>query len=93
MRVLLYRPSFTNYCAIARANDHLSASNMSSKPQSTRAENGLPTSLAKQCAVQCVKNACKLVTTLKKAIFDNATGAWWYSLFCTSLSAFSCALS
>lgn len=84
MRVLLYRPSFTKYCAIARVHDHSRPSNPSSRPQSPVMDNGLPTSLARQCAVQCVKNACKLISALKKAITESATGAWWYSLFCKS---------
>lgn len=34
-------------------------------------------------AVACVENACELVRAIEKAAGDQATGAWWWSLFCT----------
>jgi hypothetical protein len=47
---------------------------------STQSE--LMLSLYTTCAVSCVRTACVLIESIQRATTEDATGAWWYSMFC-----------
>ncbi|KAL4874928.1 fungal-specific transcription factor domain-containing protein [Aspergillus karnatakaensis] len=66
LRLLLYRPAFTEYCSSA-------ASNSTGDRWS-----GL---CRANCASGCVQAACALVHSLSRATTEDATGAWWYGVF------------
>lgn len=87
LRVLLYRPSFTAFCAAARPAP--SRAEQADPPVVGGAlplENELARSFRGQCAGACVKTACELVESVARATGESATGAWWFSLFCKSSS-------
>ncbi|PKS13398.1 hypothetical protein jhhlp_000169 [Lomentospora prolificans] len=88
LKVLLYRPSFTEYCTLARAQlDGRSqgGQNDGNKPQTSATS--LSMSLRAQCAVVCVRMARELILSVQKATEEQATGAWWYTLFYLMTSA------
>jgi hypothetical protein len=44
-------------------------------------------------ALKCVRAACDLIHSLSEATTEDATGAWWYGVFCEyflELSVVSC---
>ncbi|GJD00282.1 fungal specific transcription factor domain-containing protein [Colletotrichum higginsianum] len=84
LRVLLYRPSFTAFCAAARPVPSRREADQTYPPvldDTLPAESELAESFRAQCAAICVKNACELVSSVVRATAEAATGAWWFSLF------------
>lgn len=85
LRVLLYRPSFTSFCEAARPPpSRREQSNQPDPPGPFVFENELESVVRSQCAELCVKYACDLVESVARATSEAATGAWWFSLFCTN---------
>lgn len=83
LRILLYRPSFSAYCAAVRIAYQSRGS--VEKPGSVGdglEANMLQTAFQSQCATTCAKVAYELSVSLLSARQDDATGAWWFSLFC-----------
>ncbi len=70
LKLLLNRPAFTDYCSTTRANN---------TQDSVRSWTAI---CRANCAVMCVQAACDLVTSLAEATSQDATGAWWYGVFC-----------
>ncbi|KAL2866488.1 uncharacterized protein BJX67DRAFT_372467 [Aspergillus lucknowensis] len=69
LKLLLYRPTFSTYCAAAIS-------------KSDQAQSGSWSNLYQQnVAVRCVTAACDLIHSLSKATTEDATGAWWYGVF------------
>ncbi|TQN71713.1 Sorbicillinoid biosynthetic cluster transcription factor 2 [Colletotrichum shisoi] len=84
LRVLLYRPSFTAFCAAARPVPSRREADQTYPPvldDPPPAESELAESFRAQCAAICAKNACELVSSVVRATAEAATGAWWFSLF------------
>ncbi|SMR58222.1 unnamed protein product [Zymoseptoria tritici ST99CH_1E4] len=77
MRVLLHRPCFTSFCSLARSGDHQT----STGEDDSFPVDDLPACMVQQSAFICVRTACELALSLQKATQEQATGAWWYSLF------------
>jgi hypothetical protein len=82
MRVLLHRPCFTNFCALARLQIKRAQSGEDAASQDPLSRDGLRASMVQQCALVCVKTTFELIESLKAATIGRATGAWWYNLFC-----------
>ncbi|WYZ36214.1 hypothetical protein EsH8_XI_000097 [Colletotrichum jinshuiense] len=84
LRVLLYRPCLTAFCAAARPVPSRRKADQTCPPvldDTLPAESELAESFRGQCAAICVKNACELVSSVARATAEVATGAWWFSLF------------
>ncbi|KDN63539.1 hypothetical protein CSUB01_11996 [Colletotrichum sublineola] len=86
LRILLYRPMFSAFCAAARP-PRLRRANMPQGSGSSDAaeagseDNTLRATFLTHCATTCVQAAYELSTSLMAARENNATGAWWFSLF------------
>ncbi|KAM0721308.1 hypothetical protein Q7P37_003596 [Cladosporium fusiforme] len=81
MRVLLHRPCFTKFCSLSRSQSKMLQSNRDAEGQEITLRDSLQDSMVEQCALVCVKTACELAMSLKRATIDGATGAWWYAVF------------
>ncbi|KAK2686063.1 hypothetical protein QWA68_015303 [Fusarium oxysporum] len=80
LRILLYRPSFSAFCAAARRSRQ--RRDTGSGPDEAGFEgNTLQVAFQAQCATTCVQVAYELSASLLAAREGEATGAWWFSLF------------
>lgn len=71
LKLLLYRPTFSVYCSATMS-------------PSDQAQPGSWSILYRQnAALRCVQAACDLIHSLSKATTEDATGAWWYGVFCS----------
>ncbi|KAI6774730.1 hypothetical protein HG530_001488 [Fusarium avenaceum] len=82
LRILLYRPSFSAYCADTRRLylRRETGGGSGSVDHDSEAKT-LQTAFQAQCATTCARVAYELSVSLLAARQDNATGAWWFSLF------------
>ncbi|KAG7404789.1 Transcriptional activator protein acu-15 [Fusarium oxysporum f. sp. rapae] len=80
LRILLYRPSFSAFCAAARRSRQQRGTGSGSDETGTEA-NTLQGAFQAQCATTCVQVAYELSASLLAAREVEATGAWWFSLF------------
>ncbi|KAL9562633.1 hypothetical protein ACKAV7_013197 [Fusarium commune] len=80
LRILLYRPSFSAFCAAARRSRQRRGTGSGSDETGTEA-NTLQGAFQAQCATTCVQVAYELSASLLAAREVEATGAWWFSLF------------
>ncbi|KAL2851127.1 fungal-specific transcription factor domain-containing protein [Aspergillus pseudoustus] len=71
LRLLLYRPAFSEYCSRATEDG---------KSTNGVAQQGSILGRA-NCAAGCVQAACDLIQSLAAATMQDATGAWWYGIF------------
>ncbi|KAL2871214.1 fungal specific transcription factor domain-containing protein [Aspergillus lucknowensis] len=71
LRMLLYRPVFTEYCSFASESGGGSTLGGGRWSGFCRAT----------CASGCVQAACGLICSLFRATKEDATGAWWYGVF------------
>src|SRR6478735_739091 len=83
LRILLYRPSFSAFCAAARRSRQRRGTGSGSDEVSVET-NTLQGAFQAQCATTCVQVAYELSASLLAAREVEATGAWWFSLFCKS---------
>ncbi|KAM0230354.1 hypothetical protein ACHAPO_009349 [Fusarium lateritium] len=82
LKILLYRPSFSSYCSsVRRAFQGQDTETGSGLGDDGPEVNTLQAALQSQCATTCVKTAYDLSVSLLSARQDDATGAWWFSLF------------
>lgn len=88
LRILLYRPSFSTFCAAARRS--LQRRTGSGSDETNFEANTLQGAFQAQCSATCVQVACELSASLLAASEGQATGAWWFSLFCMT---YSCMIS
>jgi hypothetical protein len=95
LRILLYRPSFSAFCAAARPRRQRSGTSQGLGSESGEVGAGagpdsssftLQAAFRGQCATICVDSAHELAASLLAAHQSGATGAWWFSLFCTVIS-------
>ncbi|KAL1953096.1 hypothetical protein VTO42DRAFT_3597 [Malbranchea cinnamomea] len=95
LRLLLYRPIFTQLCSES-AGKLRSSNGRSSKPGSSSATpsgNILYTSVFTNCAVACVKAAVELISFVYDTYKTPVTDAWWYNGFYVSTAGFVLILS
>ncbi|KAL2823559.1 fungal-specific transcription factor domain-containing protein [Aspergillus cavernicola] len=71
LRLLLYRPAFSEYC-LAMTSPECASSNRGQRWSILCRAN---------CATGCVQAACDLIESLATATIQYATGAWWYGVF------------
>ncbi|KAL6917083.1 hypothetical protein FSHL1_008262 [Fusarium sambucinum] len=82
LKILLYRPSFSSYCSsVRRAFQGQDTETGSGLGDDGPEVNTLQAAFQSQCATTCVKTAYDLSVSLLSARQDDATGAWWFSLF------------
>ncbi|GKU22564.1 unnamed protein product [Fusarium langsethiae] len=82
LKILLYRPSFSSYCSTVRCvfqgrDTEVRSGTGEDAPEA----NTLQAAFQSQCATTCAKAAYDLSVSLLSARQDDATGAWWFSLF------------
>ncbi|KAJ5788180.1 hypothetical protein N7457_003170 [Penicillium paradoxum] len=82
LRLLLYRPMFTQLCSDERAG----SSRRSDVQPGER--NMIYASVFSKCAASCVMAAIDLVSLIHKTYRTNLTDAWWYNGFYTSTAGF-----
>ncbi|KAG9496396.1 hypothetical protein J7337_012984 [Fusarium musae] len=80
LRILLYRPSFSAFCAAARRSRQRRGTGSGTDEAAAEA-NTLQGAFQAQCATTCVQVAYELSASLLAAREVEATGAWWFSLF------------
>ncbi|KAK2000878.1 hypothetical protein LX36DRAFT_653935 [Colletotrichum falcatum] len=85
LRILLYRPMFSAFCAAARPSRLRRGASQGSGPddkgEADLEDNTLRATFLAHCAKTCVQAAYELSTSLMAARQNNATGAWWFALF------------
>ncbi|KAK6445734.1 hypothetical protein FP744_10001983 [Trichoderma asperellum] len=80
LKILLYRPSFSAFCADARRSRQRRDTG-SGSDEVAFLTNTLQSAFQAQCATTCVQVAYELSSSLLAAREGEATGAWWFSLF------------
>lgn len=73
LKLLLYRPTFSAYCS------GISSGFNQTQPDSWS------TMYQQNAALKCVRAACDLIHSLSDATTEDATGAWWYGIFCEDI--------
>ncbi|KAI0151399.1 fungal-specific transcription factor domain-containing protein [Pestalotiopsis sp. NC0098] len=82
LRILVHRPSLSAYCADAPPRSRTMHSPTDDSMRSTPAPtHGFVRSMRLPCAIACVQATCDLIRLMEKAITEDSTGAWWFSLF------------
>lgn len=89
LKILLYRPSFSAFCADARRSRQRRDTG-SGSDEVAFLTNTLQSAFQAQCATTCVQVAYELSSSLLAAREGEATGAWWFSLFCKAPTWVSC---
>ena len=79
LRLLLYRPMFTQLCSDERAGSSRRSDSQSSE------RNIIYSTVFSKCAASCVMAAIDLVSLVYKTYRTNVTDAWWYNGFCSWL--------
>ncbi|SPO06482.1 uncharacterized protein DNG_09172 [Cephalotrichum gorgonifer] len=88
MKVFLYRPSFTSFCASAHSRVRARGQrNPGDQKKERPKESEVAMALRTQCALVCVRKTCELVQSLRNATTEDATGAWWFTVFYLITSA------
>ncbi|KAJ5258185.1 hypothetical protein N7524_009741, partial [Penicillium chrysogenum] len=82
LRLLLYRPMFTQLCSDERAGSSRRSDSQSSE------RNIIYSTVFSKCAASCVMAAIDLVSLVYKTYRTNVTDAWWYNGFYTSTAGF-----
>lgn len=81
LKILLYRPNFSAFCAAARPLRQRRGTDLGlHEPE--RDDKTLQAAFSAHCATTCVAVAHQLSEALLLAIQEEATGAWWFALFC-----------
>ncbi|QGI70418.1 hypothetical protein CEK27_002747 [Fusarium fujikuroi] len=80
LRILLYRPSFSSFCAAARRPRQRRGAGSGLDEAGIEA-NTLQGAFQAQCATTCVQVAYELSASLRAAWEVEATGAWWFRFF------------
>ncbi|KAJ5155295.1 hypothetical protein N7492_008098 [Penicillium capsulatum] len=85
LRLLLYRPMFTQLCSEERTG----STKQPDASTPTRSErNPIYTSMSVNCAAACVSAAVELVSLVYDTYRTSVTDAWWYNGFYTSTAGF-----
>lgn len=84
LRLLLYRPMFTQLCLEERTGPSKVASIPPQRAARTR-KNFIYNSILVNCATACVTAAIDLVSLMHETYLTSHTDAWWYNGFCKYL--------
>jgi hypothetical protein len=85
LRVLLYRPTFTQFCRIHSSSPPTPSSH---RDMSTASLALSPAASFAHCSsIACVRSAIDLIELTNQHAATNATGAWWYNMFYTRTAA------
>jgi hypothetical protein len=83
LRLLLYRPMFTQLCSEERIGLSRQSSTDPRKRPTRLEKNVIYTSMSVNCAAACVTAAIELVSLVYETYRTSVTDAWWYNGFCT----------
>lgn len=81
LRLLLYRPMFTQLCSEERTGTS-KTSNIPTQRQGRTKKNFIYDSILVNCAAACVTAAIDLVSLMHETYLTSHTDAWWYNGFC-----------
>ncbi|KAH7121477.1 fungal-specific transcription factor domain-containing protein [Dactylonectria macrodidyma] len=82
LKILLFRPSFSWFCASTRSElQRRENTDPSNRVPSRPKETDLTMSLLVPCAIACVNATCELVASIERSTNEHVTGAWWFRLF------------
>ncbi|KAI2981883.1 transcriptional regulator family: Fungal Specific TF [Aspergillus niger] len=87
IRLLLYRPIFTQVCSDYTSPQHSHDSQKDIYPAWKDAESSLQSCIVKKCAATCVSTATELIHLIYETYSTSYTDAWWYNGFYTSTCA------
>ncbi|KAJ5233015.1 hypothetical protein N7468_005971 [Penicillium chermesinum] len=87
LRLLLYRPMFTQLCSEERTGPTKAPSTSSQQTSRTK-KNFIYDSILVNCAAACVNAAIDLVSLMHETYLTSHTDAWWYNGFYTSTAGF-----
>ncbi len=84
LKIILYRPIFTQLCRKSFGVSLLEGvrESISEDKRQTQTENPLYSSFSHQCSITCIQTAQELIDLISVTSQTNATGAWWYNVFC-----------
>ncbi|KAJ5088027.1 hypothetical protein N7456_011643 [Penicillium angulare] len=88
LRLLLYRPMFTQTCSEERIGLSRQSSTDPRKGTARLEKNAIYTSMSINCAAACVTAAIDLVSLVYETYQTSVTDAWWYNGFYTSTAGF-----
>ncbi|KAJ5387009.1 hypothetical protein N7509_009550 [Penicillium cosmopolitanum] len=90
LRLLLYRPMFTQLCSDDRMDfaRQTGSGSDSDKPTIGLEKNVIYNSMSVNCAAACVRAAVELVSHVHATYKTSLTDAWWYNGFYTSTAGF-----
>lgn len=85
LKILLYRPSFTQFCKTSASPTQLvsARANHDIMPEFP----SLTESFAQCCSIECVRSAIELIEQTEQTATRDDFGAWWYSMFYLRTSA------
>jgi hypothetical protein len=84
LRLLLYRPMFTQLCSDERTGLTRQTGPEANKSTPRPEKNVIYSSMSVNCAAACAKAAMELVSLVYETYRTSLTDAWWYNGFCTS---------
>ncbi|GAQ36257.1 transcription factor [Aspergillus tubingensis] len=87
IRLLLYRPIFTQVCSDYTSPQHSHQSRKDKHPAWKDAESTLQSCIVDKCAATCVSTATELIHLIYETYSTPYTDAWWYNGFYTSTCA------
>lgn len=84
LRLLLYRPMFTQLCSDDRIGFARQTGSDPDKSTMGLEKNVIYNSMSVNCAAACVRAAVELVSHVHATYRTSLTDAWWYNGFCMS---------
>ena len=84
LRIIVYRPVFTQHCRESFGESLPESVRRSAQEykRHKQAENALYSSFSHQCSIACIQAAQELIELISVTSKTDATGAWWYNVFC-----------
>lgn len=82
LRLLLFRPMFTQLCSEERLGTSRQFGHDADKGTSRPDKNIIYSSMSVNCAAACVTAAVELVSHVYETYRTSLTDAWWYNGFC-----------
>ncbi|KAJ6134402.1 hypothetical protein N7523_000724 [Penicillium sp. IBT 18751x] len=88
LRLLLFRPMFTQLCSEERLGPSRHPGQEANKSTARPEKNIIYSSMSVNCAAACVTAAVDLVSLVYETYRTSLTDAWWYNGFYTSTAGF-----
>lgn len=84
MKILLYRPPFTQFCRRNQAEAPHAVSDTQSqiREPTARIESSIFTDFNLSCSKGCVEAAIALANLMSEICQTELASVWWYSVFC-----------